>query len=74
MATIAVLNGACCSQVSKTKCGSTDMAEAYFYDRARDCRQLASEERDRLLSEMLLDLEQDYLSMARRATAARGDH
>lgn len=50
------------------------MAEAYFYDRARDCRQLASEERDRLLSEMLLDLEQDYLSMARRATAARGDH
>lgn len=45
------------------------MAEAYFYQRAEDCRQLASEERDPELSAMLRDLERDYRQMARLALA-----
>lgn len=45
------------------------MAEAYFYQRAEDCRQLACEEGDPDLSAMLRELEQTYRHMARRALA-----
>ena len=50
------------------------MAEAYFYQRADDCRQLADSEHDTDLSEMLRDLEQTYRLMARRALAACRAH
>ncbi len=45
------------------------MAEAYFHQRAEDCRQLASEERDANLSAMLRELEKSYRTLARLALA-----